>query len=70
MLFCPHDGNILLVESSQTAGGLRFYCQTCPYIHAVTHTIRKVASLQRKQVEDVCVAFFARFAGSQPSQIP
>ena len=51
MLFCAHCGNILLVESAQQ--GLRFYCQTCPYVHLVAHAHRKVAHLVRKQVEPV-----------------
>ena len=51
MLFCTHCGNILLVESA--AQGLRFYCQTCPYVHLVAHAQRKVVKLVRKQVEEV-----------------
>lgn len=51
MLFCPHCGNTLLVESGET--GLRFYCQTCPYIHAIQQAYRKVVPLQRKKVDDV-----------------
>ena len=51
MLFCPSCGNILLVESAAT--GLRFFCQTCPYIHPVKHTYRKVVPLKRKAVGDV-----------------
>ena len=70
MLFCPHCGNILLVESAAAgaagASGLRFYCQTCPYIHGVTATHRKVASLVRKQVEDVCVLRKRRKALNPP----
>jgi DNA-directed RNA polymerase III subunit RPC11 len=45
MLFCPNCANILLVESAK---GLRFFCQTCPYIHQVQHTYRKVVPLKRK----------------------
>jgi DNA-directed RNA polymerase III subunit RPC11 len=45
MLFCPFCANILLVESAK---GLRFFCQTCPYIHQVQHTYRKVVPLKRK----------------------
>lgn len=45
MLFCPSCANILLVESAK---GLRFFCQTCPYIHQVQHTYRKVVPLKRK----------------------
>jgi DNA-directed RNA polymerase III subunit RPC11 len=46
MLFCPFCANILLVESATK--GLRFFCQTCPYIHQVQHTYRKVVPLKRK----------------------
>jgi DNA-directed RNA polymerase III subunit RPC11 len=46
MLFCPFCANILLVESATK--GLRFFCQTCPYIHPVQHTYRKVVPLKRK----------------------
>jgi len=28
MVFCPRDGNTLLVEM---AGQMRFFCPTCPY---------------------------------------
>jgi DNA-directed RNA polymerase III subunit RPC11 len=49
--FCPHCGNTLLVEPGDA--GMRFYCQTCPYIHDITQTYRKVVPLQRKKVDDV-----------------
>ena len=49
--FCPHCGNTLLVEQGE--GGSRFYCQTCPYVHDITQTYRKVVPLQRKKVDDV-----------------
>jgi DNA-directed RNA polymerase III subunit RPC11 len=51
MLFCPHCGNTLLVESG--ARGNRFYCLTCPYVHDINQTYRKVVPLQRKKVDDV-----------------
>jgi len=50
MLFCPHCGNILLVEGASR--GLRFFCQTCPYIHTIDSTVRKVVPLKRKKVAD------------------
>ena len=51
MLFCPNCANTLLVESSNK--GLRFFCQTCAYIHNVEHTYRKVVPLKRKALGSV-----------------
>ena len=48
MLFCSLCGNILLIESASR--GLRFFCQTCPYVHQVEHTYRKVVPLKRKEL--------------------
>lgn len=55
MLFCPHCGNMLLIEDGGAAGdaGLRFYCQTCPYLQKVTEIISKKLPLTRKKVDDV-----------------
>lgn len=50
-LFCPFCGNTLLVESA--AAGMRWMCQTCPYVHDITQTYRKVVPLARKKVDDV-----------------
>ena len=38
--FCPHCANMLLVDHCPEGGGLKLYCQTCPYEHAITETIR------------------------------
>ena len=48
MLFCSLCGNILLIESASR--GLRFFCPTCPYVHQVEHTYRKVVPLKRKEL--------------------
>ena len=86
MLFCPHDGNLLLVEAQPRAGsggasslsypssassssryaadaaaaaggagadGVRFYCQTCPYVQRVATRFEKRLPLARKKVDDV-----------------
>lgn len=47
MLFCPTDGNLLMVESGPQ-GWTRFCCQTCPYIHPMEPSdkiTRKVISI-------------------------
>mmetsp|Transcript_41299 Transcript_41299/g.54288 ORF Transcript_41299/g.54288 Transcript_41299/m.54288 type:complete len:106 (+) Transcript_41299:125-442(+) len=51
MLFCPTCGNLLLVENSPT--GMRFFCQTCPYIYAIHQKVSKKIPLKRKEVDDV-----------------
>ena len=48
--FCPHCANVLLVEKSAS---LRFFCQTCPYVHAITSKQSTKLQLQRKEVDDV-----------------
>lgn len=56
MLFCPHCGNMLLIEDGASAGGvagMRFYCQTCPYLQRVTEEITKKLPLTRKKVDDI-----------------
>ena len=50
-LFCPDCGNTLLVESA--AAGMRWMCQTCPYVHDIAQTYREVVPLARKKVDDV-----------------
>ncbi|DBA05408.1 TPA: hypothetical protein N0F65_007570 [Lagenidium giganteum] len=51
MHFCPCCGNILLVEPD--ADGMRFFCQTCPYLFQIEDKVEKKVPLQRKQVDDV-----------------
>jgi len=51
--FCPHCANILLGDHCPEGGGLKLYCQTCPYEHAITETIRDPVKISRKQVDDV-----------------
>ena len=59
MLFCPHDGNIILVENieagslASSATTIRFYCQTCPYVQPITTRVEKRLPLVRKKVDDV-----------------
>jgi len=53
MLFCPVCGTLLLIES-EAGEGLRFYCQTCPYINIIGNRLGKsVQNLQTKEVDDV-----------------
>jgi ribosomal protein S27AE len=37
MLFCPHCGNTVLIENE---GGMRYYCQTCPYVQPILQRVR------------------------------
>ena len=50
MHFCPNCGNMLLLENPES---LRFYCQTCPYGHAIQHTVSIDVKLKGKYVDDV-----------------
>ena len=47
--FCPHCANMLLVDHCPEGGGLTLYCQTCPYEHAITETIRDPITIARTQ---------------------
>jgi len=51
MKFCPICSNLLLVETGPS--GLRFCCQTCPYVSNITSRISKTLVLKRKEVDDV-----------------
>ncbi|GBF88141.1 transcription factor [Raphidocelis subcapitata] len=51
--FCPTCGNMLLVEAEGNIVGLRYFCQTCPYIYHIDHTIRRRARLQPKKAQDI-----------------
>jgi hypothetical protein len=51
VLFCPHCANILLIEVGNT--GLRFYCQTCPYVFKITQKIETRLPFTRKRPDDV-----------------
>jgi DNA-directed RNA polymerase subunit M/transcription elongation factor TFIIS len=53
LVFCPTCGNMLLVELEGGGGPLRYACQTCPYVQAITRTVRARAKLAPKVVEDV-----------------
>lgn len=35
------------------ADGMRFFCQTCPYLFQINEKVEKKVPLQRKQVDDV-----------------
>ena len=50
MHFCPRCGNLLLVED---AGGMRFCCPTCPYVHNIKEKFVSHVSLKVKEVDDV-----------------
>ena len=40
LTFCPTCANMLLVDHSPHGGGLKLYCQTCPYMYDITKTMR------------------------------
>eukprot|EP00668_Euglena_longa_P033463 GGOE01043036.1.p4 GENE.GGOE01043036.1~~GGOE01043036.1.p4 ORF type:complete len:108 (+),score=39.79 GGOE01043036.1:38-361(+) len=66
MLFCPHCGNLLLVEA--TAEALRFFCQTCPYTCNVKSKVEERLIMKQKNVEDAMGT--AVWEGSQRITVP
>ncbi|KAK9791406.1 hypothetical protein WJX73_008287 [Symbiochloris irregularis] len=50
LTFCPACGNLLMVEQ---AGGMRFHCQTCPYVYDIDRQMSKAMYMQQKEVDDV-----------------
>jgi len=52
MYFCPHCGNMLQLENMS---GLRFFCQTCPYIHRLAAKVR-AAELSRSSYTGISSA--------------
>ena len=53
LTFCPTCANLLLVDHSPYGGGLKLYCQTCPYMYNITKPIRSEVKIERKEVDDV-----------------
>lgn len=53
LTFCPTCANMLLVDHSRYGGGLKLYCQTCPYVYDITNTIRSEVKTAKKEVDDV-----------------
>jgi len=51
LTFCPTCANMLLVDHSRYGGGLKLYCQTCPYQYHITNTIRSEGVLTPKDVD-------------------
>eukprot|EP01012_Entosiphon_sulcatum_P008255 TRINITY_DN1441_c0_g1_i1.p3 TRINITY_DN1441_c0_g1~~TRINITY_DN1441_c0_g1_i1.p3 ORF type:complete len:106 (+),score=27.06 TRINITY_DN1441_c0_g1_i1:136-453(+) len=51
MLFCPHCGNLLLLERS--GNGVRFFCETCPYICPIRKLVSEKVDIKRKAVDEV-----------------
>jgi DNA-directed RNA polymerase subunit M/transcription elongation factor TFIIS len=51
VFFCPHCGNMLLVEKSR-AGDTWFYCQTCPYICPIDRNISELQTAVKKKKKD------------------
>jgi DNA-directed RNA polymerase III subunit RPC11 len=45
------DGNLLLIEEG--AGGIRFTCSTCPYVHDLDVVYTASIKLKKKSVDDV-----------------
>jgi DNA-directed RNA polymerase subunit M/transcription elongation factor TFIIS len=52
MHFCPTCANLLHV-SQGSEGHHRFFCKTCPYVHAIKKAVAQRTYLQRKEVDDV-----------------
>lgn len=48
-LFCPTCHNLLLLKEDP---GLKFYCQTCPYIILITEKVTRKTVLSTKKVTD------------------
>ena len=53
LTFCPTCANMLLVDHSPYGGGLKLYCQTCPYAYDITTTVRSEVQCETKEVDDV-----------------
>ena len=53
LTFCPTCANMLLVDHSSYGGGLKLYCQTCPYVYNINSTIRSRVHITPKEVDDV-----------------
>ena len=53
LTFCPTCANMLLVDHSPHGGGLKLYCQTCPYMYDITKTMRTEVRCETKEVDDV-----------------
>ena len=53
LTFCPTCANMLLVDHSPYGGGLKLYCQTCPYAYDITTTVRSAVHCETKEVDDV-----------------
>lgn len=51
MHFCPTCANILQVCNGPE--GFRFFCNSCPYVHAIKKPIAQRTYLKRKEVDDV-----------------
>ena len=50
MSFCPVDGSLLLYEVGESGGGVRFCCQTCPFVHDLRERLEFSMKLKRKAV--------------------
>lgn len=50
--FCPTCGNLLIVEEVYGTG-MRFMCQTCPYIYNIDTTVEENVPIDKKVVDDV-----------------
>ena len=47
MKFCPSCSNLLLVEYGTP--NMRYFCQSCPYIHNISNEIGNHIKLNRKK---------------------
>uniref|UniRef100_A0A7S1G779 DNA-directed RNA polymerase subunit n=1 Tax=Bicosoecida sp. CB-2014 TaxID=1486930 RepID=A0A7S1G779_9STRA len=67
MLFCPRCGNLLLVEDA--AGTMRFFCQTCPYVHGLRETVTKRVPTGKPKEEDDVLGGKAMFANADTRKV-
>ncbi|MES1913335.1 MAG: hypothetical protein MHM6MM_005526 [Cercozoa sp. M6MM] len=51
MKFCPTCANLLLLE--EASNGLRYFCETCPYIMDIRGREVTSVRLSRKDVDDI-----------------
>ncbi|XP_076249626.1 RNA polymerase III subunit K [Calliopsis andreniformis] len=51
LMFCPTCGNVLRVE--EALAGLRFACNTCPYVFNIARRVSSRTYPKLKEVDDV-----------------
>merc|ERR1719420_1467888 len=54
MLFCPADGNLLLLaEKTDAVAAYHFYCSLCPFKWVPKTTLKSETRFEAKKVDDV-----------------